>query len=81
MRVRVKLFAILRERANTSELTLELAEGATVAAAAELLAVRFPILRDHLPKVAFAVNRSYSPPTTILTDGDELAVIPPVSGG
>ncbi|MGB7158733.1 MAG: molybdopterin converting factor subunit 1 [Tepidisphaeraceae bacterium] len=77
----VKLFAILRERAQTSELTLDLPASATITAAREALAARVPALRDYLPRVAWAVNRAYVPVETELHDGDELAVIPPVSGG
>jgi molybdopterin synthase catalytic subunit len=81
MKIDVKLFAILRERAGTAGLTLELPSGATAAAAGAALAERFPALREHLGKVAYAVNRSYVPPGQVLSDGDELALIPPVSGG
>ena len=81
MTVTIKLFAILRERANTPEMRIELPDSATVAAAREALAERLPALRDHLPRVAWAVNRAYVPIETELHDGDELAAIPPVSGG
>ncbi len=81
MIVKVKLFAVLRERAQASELTLDLPAIATVAAAREALAAGVPALGDYLPRVAWAVNRSYVPIETELHDGDELAVIPPVSGG
>ena len=81
MTVTVKLFAILRERANASELPLELPDGATITAAREELGRRLPVVRDDLGRVAWAVNRSYAPLETELHDGDELAVIPPVSGG
>jgi molybdopterin synthase catalytic subunit len=81
MRVNVKLFAVLRERAGTSELTLEMSDGETVGAAAGQLAQRLPAIADLLPRVAFAVNREYVPTSTLLKNGDELAAIPPVSGG
>ena len=81
MTITVKLFAILRERAQATELSLDLPPSATVAAAREALAARVPALRDYLPRVAWAVNREYAPIETELTEGDELAVIPPVSGG
>jgi molybdopterin synthase catalytic subunit len=81
MRITVKLFAILRDRAGTPELSLDLPAGATVATAGELLGERLPALRDFLPRVAYAVNRDYAKPDAPLSDGDELAVIPPVSGG
>ena len=81
MRVRVKLFAVLRERAGESEAMLELPDGATVAVARDLLARTYPTLATHLSRVAFAVNQSYVKPDAPLADGDELALIPPVSGG
>jgi molybdopterin converting factor subunit 1 len=81
MRVSVRLFAVLRDRAGVSELVLEVSEGATVADVAEVLSTRFPGIRDHARHVAYAVNREYVPAGTTLEDGDELAVIPPVSGG
>ena len=81
MTVTVKLFAILRERAGTSELRIDLPSNSTIAAARDVLAQRVPALRDILPRVAWAVNQAYVPIETQLHDGDELAAIPPVSGG
>lgn len=82
MTLRVRLFAILRERAGSDSIELELAEGATVADALELLAGSPPLAAtlERLP-VRMAVNRSYAPPETCLRPGDELALIPPISGG
>jgi molybdopterin converting factor subunit 1 len=81
MRINVKLFAILRERAATPELVLHLRPDATVADASAQLAQKFPDLSAFLGRVAFAVNQSYAKPDAVLSEGDELAVIPPVSGG
>ena len=81
MQIRVKLFAILRDRAGVSELTLDLRDGATVAAAAKAVGERFPAVADFLPRVAHAVDQEYVPGDTVLRDGQELALIPPVSGG
>lgn len=81
MTIHIKLFAVLRERASMSELTLELRPGATVVEAATALAERFPDLASFLPRVAFAVNQHYVKADTALEEGDELAFIPPVSGG
>jgi molybdopterin converting factor small subunit len=59
MRITVKLFAILRERADgTSELSVQLRAGATVADALTTLGDRFPELRSFLPRVAYAVNQT-----------------------
>jgi molybdopterin synthase catalytic subunit len=76
MVVRVRLFAILRERAGTGELELELPEGARVADALASVGA----LADGLPLV-MAVNREYADADATLHAGDELALIPPVSGG
>jgi molybdopterin synthase catalytic subunit len=76
MLVRVRLFAQLRERAGRREVELELAEGARVSDALSALAD----IAGGLP-VAMAVNRTYAPQDAVLRAGDELALIPPVSGG
>jgi MoaE-MoaD fusion protein len=76
MRVRVRLFAMLRERAGTGELELDLPEGAVVRDALEQLAE----VAAGLP-VVMAVNREYADEDAPLAPGDELALIPPVSGG
>lgn len=81
MTVRVKLFAILRERAGTGELSMQLPDGAAADRAVQAVAERFPSLRPHLAKAACAVNLAYAPRSTVLSDGDELALIPAVSGG
>ena len=81
MRINVRLFAILRDRSGAAELTLDLPEGSTVTHASSTLSDRYPVVKDLLPRVAYAVNRAYVPVTTELHDGDELAIIPPVSGG
>jgi molybdopterin converting factor subunit 1 len=81
MQIRVKLFAIVRDRAGVSELSLDLPEGATVRSAVQAIATKLPAVRDFLPRAAFAVNHEYFGHEQVLHDGDELAVIPPVSGG
>jgi molybdopterin synthase catalytic subunit len=77
MEVTVRLFAFLRERAGASEVTLELPEGARVRDA-------IGQLRDLAPPgvpLVMAVNREYADEDDVLGAGDELALIPPVSGG
>ncbi len=76
MQIRVKLFAGLRERAGRSELELELPDGALVADALD----RMRALTDGVP-VVMAVNQEYADPGAPLRGGDEIALIPPVSGG
>ena len=81
MRVTAKLFAILRERSGVSTVNLDLPAESTVATAVEKLTATHPAIAPHLAKSAFAVNRAYSSRDSVLHDGDELAIIPPVSGG
>jgi molybdopterin converting factor subunit 1 len=81
MIVRLKMFAILRDRSGVSEMDLELSEGATVAAAVAEVGRRFSPVMDILARCASAVNQEYVKPGTLLHSGDELALIPPVSGG
>ena len=79
--VRVRLFAVQRELAGTREVPLVLADGADVEAAWVALATRFPVLAPGRGSLRFARNGDYAEPTTPLADGDEVAMIPPVSGG
>ena len=81
MRIRVRLFAIQRELAGAREVPLDVAEGATVADAWDALVGMFPALAPGRASVRFARNGAYADETTELTDGDEVAMIPPVSGG
>ncbi len=81
MQITVRLFASMREKAGVSSFALELPQAATAAQAADLIGRRFPTLAGLLPRAAFAVNQAYVPAETLLHDGDELALIPPVSGG
>jgi molybdopterin synthase catalytic subunit len=81
VRVRVRLFAIQRELAGTRETDLELPDGATVEDAWAALVARHPALAPGRSFVRFARNADYAEPASGLADGDELAVIPPVSGG
>jgi molybdopterin synthase catalytic subunit len=76
MHVRVRLFAGLRERAGADEVELELPEGALVSDALE----RLRGVTDGV-RVVMAVNHEYADTDASLAPGDELALIPPVSGG
>jgi molybdopterin converting factor subunit 1 len=81
IRVRVRLFAIQRELAGTRDVALELPAGATIEAAWSAIVERFPVLAPGRSSIRFARNAAYAPPETELADGDEVAMIPPVSGG
>jgi MoaE-MoaD fusion protein len=81
MRVRVRLFAMQRELAGTREHALDLADGATVGDAWDGLVAAFPALAPGRESVRFARNGAYADAATTLAEGDEVAMIPPVSGG
>jgi molybdopterin converting factor subunit 1 len=82
MTVSVRLFAILRERAGRDSVEIELPEGATVGDAFARLA-ETPGLAELVERMPLrmAVNREYASAGTLISAGDELAVIPPISGG
>ncbi len=82
MTVTVRLFAILRERAGRDSVEIELPEGATVGDAFERLAAA-PGLGELVARMPLrmAVNHEYAGDATRIDPGDELAVIPPISGG
>jgi MoaE-MoaD fusion protein len=81
MRIRVRLFAIQRELVGAREIPIELGDGATVEDAWAAVVARFPVLAPGRPSVRFARNGDYAEAATALGDGDEVAFIPPVSGG
>ncbi|GIW09958.1 MAG: molybdopterin synthase sulfur carrier subunit [Dehalococcoidia bacterium] len=81
MQVVVRLFASARDAVGTATLTLELPEGTTAGALFEQLVASYPAL-GRLARVArLAVNGAYAPAEMVLAPGDEVAVLPPVSGG
>ena len=79
--IRVRLFAMQRELAGTRQLELELPGGSTIEDAWQALVARVPALAPGRSAVRFARNADYAPAETLLADGDEVAMIPPVSGG
>lgn len=81
MLVRVRLFAMQREAAGSKELRVEVPDGATADAVWDAAIAAIPALAPGRSALRFAVNGAYAEAATVLADGDELAVIPPVSGG
>ncbi len=77
----VKLFAQVRELAGSSEIQLELPDDARAADIAPAIAARFPLVAPVMPSARIAINRAFADPDTPIRAGDEVAVIPPVSGG
>ena len=80
-KVRVRLFALLRERAGCSALEVDLPPQATVSALLDEIARQYPQVSPHLRNVLVAVNQEYVDREHPLGEGDEVALIPPVSGG
>ncbi len=76
MKIQVRLFAALRERAGSGRLDVEVDPGSTVADVWPALG-----LGDEPTGLLYALNREYVEPRAVLSAGDEVAVIPPVSGG
>lgn len=77
--LRVLFFAVLRDRAGTAEVSIPVQRD--VGAVLDELARRYPAIAPLLPSTAVAVNRACVPRGHLLRAGDELALIPPVSGG
>ena len=81
MNVKILYFALLRERRGASQETLELPDGGDVAMALAVIAKQHPQVAPLLPRAQVAVNQVVVAATAPLFEGDELALIPPVSGG
>lgn len=82
MRVKLLLFAGCREAVGSKELEIDLPETvSTVGEAMEVVVARFPQLRGISSSVAIAINAEYVAGEAPVSEGDEIAIIPPVSGG
>ncbi len=81
MRVRILFFGMLKDLAAKSGDTLDLPDGATVADVLAHCESQIPRLKDALPSLAVAVNQHYAGADTKLNADDEVALLPPVSGG
>ena len=81
MLIRVLFFGVLKEMAGIASDSLELPKGATLADALHHYESRIPRLKQLLPSVAVSVNREYAVQNVTLSEGDEVALLPPVSGG
>jgi molybdopterin converting factor subunit 1 len=81
MNVDVLFFAAARDLAGESALRMELPDSATLADLVERVAARLPRLTPALRSMRFAVNEEFSDPDRRLQPGDQIAFLPPVSGG
>ncbi len=81
MRVTVRLFARLRDIVGESELTREVAPGATIRTVWQDLVSGYPALAAYEASLSSAINADYARMDRQVSDGDEVAFLPPVSGG
>ncbi len=81
MKIDVKLFAVLREVAGSDQFTMDLPEPMPVSELFAQLSAEHPALARYQAITSFAVNGEYADPQTVVNDGDEVALIPPISGG
>lgn len=81
MKIKVLFFAMLVEISQTDALEIELDESSTAGDAFRMICERFPDVGKFNKSISIAVNSEYCDASHILKDGDELALIPPISGG
>lgn len=81
MHVTVKLFALIREKAGTDTLDLDLPLGADLQQMVEAIRHQQPALEPYLDNLRFSLHMDFVNADTTLHDGDEVVLIPPVSGG
>ena len=81
MKVQLRLFAVAKQEADRDVIELTLPDEATVADLREAFQKRFPKLQSLGLQLRFAVNAEFATEETRITPGDDLACIPPVSGG
>ena len=80
-KIKVKLFAILRERVGESEITITVPTGITVNYLNSEILKKYPQLKSFSNKFVTSVNCKFTTGDTVITSKDEVAILPPVSGG
>lgn len=81
MKVRVRLFGVVSERAGLDEDTIDIPGGSTAGDVLRMVGDRYPSTAGLLSRVAVAVNLELASPAVPLSDDDEVALLPPVAGG
>lgn len=81
MKVDVRLFATLKDRVGSNVVSVDIPDDATVSHLMEQIATAYPALARSLPSTLVAINQEYAFPPTLINEGDEIALFPPVSGG
>ncbi len=79
--MRVLFFGVVREIVGLGEDTVEVSDGARLDTVLGAFTARFPRLKDMAPSIVLALNQQFSPLSAAVNDGDEVALLPPVSGG
>jgi molybdopterin converting factor subunit 1 len=81
VRIRVLFFGVIRDIVSQREDTIEVPEGARLETVLESYSARFPRLREMTASIGMARNQQFAPPSSPVFEGDEIAFLPPVSGG
>ncbi len=81
MKVRLKFFALYREIVGSGEVDKNVASGSCVKELLQRLFADYPTLKKYSNEILVSVNRNYASENTELKEGDEVAVLPPISGG
>lgn len=81
MRITIRFFALHRDVVGAPQIELDVDEGSTAGDVWARLGEQYPHLRPSTRSLMFAVNQAFATPDTVLHNGDEVAFIPPVSGG
>lgn len=81
MTLKIKLFAMLREALGADEIEIDVPAGLSVASLREALAQAYPALQAHMPSLRIAASLRFVPESYVLSAPEELALVPPVSGG
>jgi len=81
MRVKVLLFGQLKDIVGRAEESLDLQPGTNMAAIVARYAERYPQLQGLTRSIACSINQEYAQGTAVLSEGDEVGLLPPVSGG
>lgn len=81
VRIRILFFGAVRDIVGCREASFEVEEGGKVETVFEAYAAKFPKLREIASSLVLALNQEFTTPAAALSDGDEVAFLPPVSGG
>ncbi len=81
MKITLRFFGQLRELAKCDETEIELKEATRIGDLVWLVGERFPNMREHLKVVSFAIDNEYAPKDAVLSEGNEVSLLPPISGG